>query len=46
MRLSLTIAALMGFLWAVWVATARPEPLIVRPYGGAGGQTLLHGYLK
>jgi len=46
MRLSLTIAALMGFLWAIWVATARPEPLIVRPYGSVVGKTLLHGYLQ
>ena len=43
MRILFVLIVILG---AIWVATARPEPLIVRPYGSSGGQTLLHGYLK
>lgn len=40
------LVALIVLLGAIWVAiAARPEPLIVRPYGN-DGVAKLHGYLK
>ena len=42
MRILVILIVILG---AIWVATARPEPLVVRPYG-IDGITKLHGYLK